>query len=426
MNPYHAKSETLLRKERFMKNRMSLVLILAVSSVGAFAQAQGIKDKGSQIAERMHAVENGLVEFRPGAPTPDAQPPKLWTLADRMAVNKVPGVSIAVIDGNAIEWAKGYGVLKAGGSAAVTPKSFFEAASTSKAITAVLVMHFVEKGRLRLDEDVNVYLKSWKLPENEWTKEIKVTLRVLLTHQSGLPATNFPNDEKIGKPTLLQVLKGEIPAQNKPAVVESVPGSRWKYSNIGYVVIQQILEDVAGKPFEQIAQEVLFRPLGMASSTFIYPLKRDLRSNEAVPHDNQGKPCEPEMPGGALAQGGLMTTPSDLARFAIELIRAYQGKPDQILFQQTVRRMFQKELDLDPRMFGFPLEEGLGVFLQGSGKDFSFLHPGGNDPGATSWLVGYPELGKGAVIMTNGAKGDLLSLEILPALAKTYGWPPAR
>jgi len=99
---------------------------------------------------------------------------------------------------------------------------------------------------------------------------------------------------------------------------------------------------------------------------------------------------------------------------------------DQILFQQTVRRMFQKELDLDPRMFGFPLEEGLGVFLQGSGKDFSFLHPGGNDPGATSWLVGYPELGKGAVIMTNGAKGDLLSLEILPALAKTYGWPPAR
>jgi CubicO group peptidase (beta-lactamase class C family) len=379
-----------------MKNRFLFAMVLCVFGIGAFAQSQTGKDKDGKIAQRIHEIESGLVEFRPGVPASDSPAPKLWTLAERMAFHKVPGISIAVIEGNTTEWAKGYGILKAGSPASVTPSSFFEAASTSKLITAALVMHYVENGRLALDRNVNGHLKSWQLAENEWTKEKKVTLRLLLTHQSGLPATNFPHDEKIGSPTLLQVLKGELPAKNKPAVVESVPGSRWNYSNIGYVVIQQILEDVAGKPFDQIAQEVLFRPIGMASSTFVYPLKKDLRDLEAVPHDDTGRACTPAMPGGALAQGGLMTTPSDLARFAIELMRAYQGKSDRILSRETVRLMFHKELDLDPRMFGFPLGEGLGVLLQGTGKDFSFLHPGSNDPGATSWLVGYPELGKGA------------------------------
>ena len=372
----------------------------------------------------MKGVENSLMVFQPSAPTAvTTQPPKLWTLAERMAFHKIPGVSIAVINGNRIDWAKGYGILKAGSPDPVTTKSVFEAASTSKVVTAVLVLHFVQQGKLALDRDVNTYLKSWKIPENDLTKDKKVTLRLLLTHQSGLPATNFPYDETIGIPTLLQVLKGESPAQNKPAVVESIPGSRWNYSNLGYVVIQQILEDVSGKPFDQIAQEIVFRPLGMTSSTFVYPLKSGLRDKEAMPHDEEGSACEPGMYSSALAQGGLMTTPSDLARFAIELMLACQGKSGRILSQETVRQMFSKELDLDPRMFGFPLGEGLGVFLKGDGKDFCFSHPGSNWPGSTSWWMGYPELGKGVVIMANGAKGDLLSLEILPALTSVYGWP---
>jgi CubicO group peptidase (beta-lactamase class C family) len=409
-----------------MKKRVAVVVVLVMICTVAIAPSQTGKEKDSQNALRIRAVENGLVEFRPGVPASDAPPPKLWALAERMTLHKIPGISIAVIDNNTIAWAKGYGLLKAGNPLPVTPKSFFEAASTSKAVTAALVMHFVDKGKLTLDQDVNGYLKSWNLAENEWTKEKKVTLRYLLTHQAGMPATNFPHDETIGMPTLLQVLKGELPAKNKPAVVGSVPGSLWNYSNIGYVVIQQILEDIAGKPFDQIAREVLFQPLGMTSSTFVYPLRKDLRESEAVPHDDQGKACLPAMPGGAVAQGGLMTTPTELALFAIELMRAFQGKSDRILSQKSVQAMIHKELDLDPRMFGFPLGEGLGVFLQGTGKELSFLHPGSNDPGATSWLVAYPELGKGAIIMTNGVNGDLFSLEILPALGKAHGWPPAR
>jgi len=405
-----------------MKRKMCV--ILATVSILSCANEQSDLRYDARTSQRIHKVENGLVEFRPDAPiaAPDSSMEHL-ALADRMVFYKIPGVSIAVIDDNKIDWVKGYGVLKAGSPESVTPQSIFEAASTSKAVTAVMVLHLVQEGKLDLDEDVNTYLKSWKVPENDMTREKKVTLRLLLLHQSGMPATNFPYDDAIGVPTLVQVLKGESPAQNKPAAVESVPGSRWSYSNLGYVVVQQILEDVYGMPFDRIAQEIVFQPLGMTSSTFTYPLKSDLRDREAMPHNEAGTDCDPAMRSNAVAQGGLMTTPTDLARFAIELMLAWQGKSDRVLSPETVRLMFSKELDLDPRMFGFPLGEGLGVFLMGKEKGLAFSHPGSNWPGTTSWWTGYPQLGKGVVIMANGVKGDILSLEILPALASVYGWP---
>jgi CubicO group peptidase (beta-lactamase class C family) len=340
-----------------------------------------------------------------------------------MAFYKVPGVSITVINDNRIEWAKGYGVLKAGASVPVTPGSLFEAASTTKAVIAAIVLGLVQEGKLDLDKDVNLYLKSWHVAENDLTRQRKVTLRLLLTHRAGLPMTNFPYDDNGAPPTLLQVLKGEAPAGNKAAVVELLPGGKWQYSNIGYVVIQQLLEDVLGKPLERIARERVFAPLAMDSSTFAYPLDREKKKNEALPHDEQGAAGTPAMHPAALAQGGLMTTPSDLARFACDLLQAHDGRSKGLLAPATVRAMLTKQVDLDPRLFGFPVAEGLGVFVAGSGRGLSFSHPGQNYPGATSWLIAYPELGQGAVIMTNGAKGDLLTLEIISGLAAAYGWP---
>jgi len=398
---------------------VTVIVLLGMPTRPAVVEVQSGQPTESQVGQMIRNVENGLLEFSPGSPPSK----KKWSLKERMALQKVPGVSIAVIADNKVDWAKGYGVLKAGSDAAVTPESIFQAASTTKLLTAVLVLSYVEKGKLNLDTDVNAYLKSWQVPENDLTKEKKVTLRLLLTHQSGLPATNFPHDEKAGAPTLVQVLKGEFPAQNKPAVVEYLPGSKWQYSNIGYAVIQQVLEDVSGKGFPRMAAEIIFKPLGMESSTLVYPLEAKMRPREAMPHNEGGQAGEPGMPPSALAQGGLLTTPSNLARLTIELMLAYQGRSSRLLSQKTVREMFHKELDLDPKLFGFPVGEGLGVMLMGKSGDFAFTHPGSNYPGTTCWLVGYPELGKGAVIMANGAKGDLLSLEILPAISNEYGWP---
>jgi CubicO group peptidase (beta-lactamase class C family) len=406
-----------------MNRKTFAVIFAALSLIGAFARAQAAGEKDLPVAQKITRMENGLVAFNPGAPAVAGQAAKLLTLAERMAFYKVPGVAIVMIDHNHIEWTKGYGVLKAGSAAAVTPESFFEAASTTKAVIAAIVLGLVQEGKLDLDADVNGYLKSWHIAENDFTKVQKVTLRLLLSHRAGLPMTNFPYDEKGLPPTLLQVLKGEAPAGNKAAVVELLPGSKWQYSNIGYAVIQQLLEDVLAKPLEQIARERVFKPLTMTSSTFVYPLIPVRQKKEALPHDEQGVTGTPAMHPAALAQGGLITTPTDLARFACDLLRAYNGRSGGLLAPATVQRMLNKEVDLDPRLFGFPVAEGLGVFIAGSGKGLSFSHPGQNYPGATSWLLAYPELGQGVVIMTNGAKGDLLTLEIIAALSALYGWP---
>ncbi len=381
------------------------------------------QQKTKLIDQRICNIENGLVEFTSPMSLFQADsvnPGDLKTLAERMEHYNVPGVSIAVINDFALEWAKAYGILKAGSDAFVATCSYFQAASTSKLVTAAIVLHYVEKGLLNLDEDVNNYLKSWNLPENDFIQQQKVTLRLLLTHQAGLPATNFPRQENADDPTLVQVLKGELPAMNKPAIVEYTPGTKWQYSNLGFVVIQQILEDVTGKPFFQVAQETIFEPLGMKNSTFLYPLKQELRAKEAMPHDADGIACEPALPPTALAHGGLITTPSDLAVFTIELMRAYQGLSSRLLSKAMARQMFRKELDLDPRIFGVPISEGLGVMLYGEDENLVFAHPGSNYPGMNCWLIGYPETGRGAIVMTNGEKGEILAMEIIAAINREY------
>ncbi len=382
-----------------------------------------------QIKQKIQNIENNLVEFTSPMDMFQADSTKLKnlkTLSERMVHYKVPGVSIAVINDFKLEWAKPYGTIKAGSEKPVTTETYFQAASTSKLITAAIVLHSVEKGILDLDEDANKYLKSWKIPENDLTRKQKVTLRLLLTHQAGLPSTNFPQKEDASDPTLVQVLKGESPAMNKPAVIEYVPGTKWQYSNIGFVVIQQILEDVFNKPFAEISQEIVFEPLGMRHSTFIYPLKLELQANEAMPHDSDGIIREPAVGPPAVAHGDLMTTPSDLALFTIELMRAYQGLPNSLLSKETAGQMFHKELDLDPEMFGLPLGEGLGVILFGKDENFAFAHPGSNFPGMNCWLLGYPKTGRGIVIMTNGANGEILAMEIISAFNREYNKPIAQ
>jgi len=368
-------------------------------------------------------IENGLIEFKSpaGMFQPDsAQLANPKMLTERMEYYRVPGVSIAVINDNQIEWTKAYGTMDVNTGAPVTTETIFEAASTSKFITSVMTLDCVQKGLVELDINVNDYLKSWQVPENEFTKDEKVTLCRLLTHKAGLPTTNFSYDENVGYPTLLDVLNGESPALNKPAIPELVPGPQWQYSNIAYDVIQLLLEDVTGKSFQQIAEGIIFEPLGMNNSTFEYPLDSEKKKREAMPHDAEGISREPSMHLTAIAHGGLTTTRTDQAKFTNEIMLSYQGESEATISQEMTRRLFNKEFDLDPRMFGLPLSEGLGVFLMGEGKHLLFMHPGSNLPGLNCWLIGWLERGTAVVLMTNGAKGEVLAMEIIAAINNEY------
>lgn len=135
------------------------------------------------------------------------------TLEENMARNGVPGVSIAVINNHDIEWAKGFGVATAHANKPVTPDTLFQASSISKAITAAVALNLVEKGLLRLDENVNERLVSWRIPQNQFTARTPVTLRQLLSHTAGVnrPEGGFSYKEKY--PSTPQILNGEHPVE---------------------------------------------------------------------------------------------------------------------------------------------------------------------------------------------------------------------
>jgi CubicO group peptidase (beta-lactamase class C family) len=334
------------------------------------------------------------------------------TLASRMAAVHVPAVSIAVIHAGRIDWARGFGVTRVNGPP-VTPRTLFEAGSVSKSLTALGVLHLVASGRLNLDADANEYLTSWKIPANSFTAKQRVTLRELLSHTAGTTVHGFPgypSDAKL--PTLIQVLNGEPPA-NSPAIrVDVAPGTLWRYSGGGYVIVQQLLQDVTGRPFSVYMRDSVLVPLGMLDSTYEQPLPRERMAEVALPYRSNGESVKggphiyPEE-----APAGLWTTPSDLARYVIGVQHALAGRSNQILSTALTKIM------VTPVMSDY----GLGLQIGGSQAKPYFEHSG-VDEGYITEVLGYQN-GDGAVIMTDGDNGGQLIGEIRRTVAHEYDWP---
>lgn len=364
------------------------------------------------VAARIQRVEHGLIP-NPGIIV-KGQPPSKAGLVERMKVYRVPGLSIAVINEYGIEWEEGYGIRESGGTGPVTPETLFQAASISKPVAAATALYYVEKGILGLDEDINSRLRSWKIPENAWTRKGKVTLRELLSHTAGLTVSGFPGYAE-GKelPSLKQILDGVKPANTPPIKVDIEIGSSFRYAGGGYTVLQQLLIDVLGRPFPYIVRDAVLIKLDMSQSTYEQPLPQALSGRAASGHRPDGSVLPgkwhiyPEM-----AAAGLWTTPTDLALFAREIMLAKEGKSDRILSQVIV------ELMLTPIKEG----AGLGLFVKGNGRDFQFSHSGGNE-GFRCYMMAYPKRGQGAVIMTNSDLGGDLLPEILRSLSAEYNWP---
>jgi CubicO group peptidase (beta-lactamase class C family) len=359
------------------------------------------------VGQRIRQVQQGLVP--PVMVTGES--PALRSLTDRMAELKVPGVSIAVIHQGRIDWARGYGVTTSGGPP-VTEKSLFQAASISKPVFALAVLHLVDEGKLKLDSNVNDYLKSWKLPDNEFTATEKVTLRRLLSHSAGLTVHGFRGyaaGEKV--PTTVQVLDGAAPANSAPIRVDIVPGTQQRYSGGGYTLAQLVLTDVTGTYLPRLMQDSVLKPLGMKLSTFEQPLPAKRIPEVAMPHRGDGRPVEggphtyPEM-----AAAGLWTTPTDLAHYALGVREALAGK-SKVISAATARAMLTPVIK----------NHGIGPGLGGSTSRKYFTHNGGNE-GYRCALVAYED-GEGAVVMTNGDRGGELMYEVMRTIAHVYQWP---
>ena len=325
----------------------------------------------------------------------------------------IPGLSLAIIEGGKIVKAKGYGVTEKGGKIPVTPSTLFQAASISKPVTAIGALHLVEQGKLGLDADVNTKLTSWKVPENEFTQDKKVTLRGILSHSAGLTVHGFPGYASgAPNPTLLQILNGEKPANTAPIRVAMVPGSVGKYSGGGYTVMQQMIIDVTAKPFPDFMRETVLAPLNMRDSAFSQPLSADKTGAATTGHSNNRNSTAgrwhtyPEM-----AAAGLWTTPSDLARFAIGIQQSLAGTANPIISAAMTREMLTMQKIM-----------GLGLALDGSGKSLAFSH-GGRNEGFDSRMTATAETGQGAVIMFNANDNSRMVSRMLAAISKAYRWP---
>ena len=349
------------------------------------------------------------------------------SLDSLMAEYRIPGVSMAVIDAYEIDYMKQYGKIHAGRDVAVRQDTYFEAGSTTKIVTAVLVMKLAEEGMIDLDREANDYLTSWKIPDSPLLGDKKVTVRLLLSHLSGLAEGNNFGSLPGEVPTVVDVLSGREPATNAAAEIEYEPGTRWQYSNFGFIVLQLMLEDHLGRPYADLMQEYIFDPLEMTRSTFAHYDKKAIRDEVIVPHDGGGSPHERDMNPTIKAHGDLLTTPGDLARLAIELMKAYAGEPNDLFSRDTAREMLEVAWSIGADEFhGLEgMGYGYGAFLLDRGEAFCFMHPGSNNPGTSCILIGNPATGKGAVIMTNGAQGLLLVVQMVSGISLVYEWPCA-
>lgn len=364
----------------------------------------------AETTDRIERIKEGLLT----SSWLETQPLEKARLSDRMAYHGVPGVSVAIIENAQLNcvWCAGVRDVETGEP--VTTETLFQAASISKPVTAVAVLRLVQEGCLDLDEDVNRYLVSWKVPKNgSW--QPRVTLRQLLSHTAGMTVHGFPGySHDAAIPTLVQILDGVPPANTPPIRVNLVPGTQMRYSGGGTSIVQRLLMDVLGKPFPQIMRELVLDPLGMKNSTYEQPLPEGWAQFAATGYRPGLKPVAtgshiyPEM-----AAAGLWTTPSDLALYVTEMQRAWAGKSEKVLSSASVKEM------VTPQVEDFI---GIGPFLSGKGESARFGHSGGNE-GFHSDLVAYIQRGQGAIVMKNSEAGWPIFVEIERAIATEYGWP---
>jgi CubicO group peptidase (beta-lactamase class C family) len=355
------------------------------------------------------ALDHGL---RPNVLAADQAPPG-WSLAERMAHHKVPGVAVAVVRNGEVIASAGYGLREAGTGDKVDADTLFSVGSISKVATATTTLRLVAAGRLDLDRDVDDYLTRWKLPASDTVPKPSVSLRMLMSHTSGLGVHGFADYQPAEPlPTLVQVLDGQKPAKNEAVRFKTTPGRVNDYSGGGVTVEQATIEDATGQPLRTLARAQVFAPLGMDRSTFESPLSA-AQGNIAKAHGGDGIPRAAPRGWESFAEAGasgLWTSANDLGRLVGGLIRSYQGRSD-FLPQSLATAMLT---EVSPGPFG------LGPRLGGAGPGRYFFHLGANES-YLAFMEGYPETGDGFVILTNGANGGALIAEVRNALADAIG-----
>lgn len=336
------------------------------------------------------------------------------TLLQAMQRLHVPGMSIAVIRDFHIEWAKAYGIADVATGVPVDTNTRFQAASISKLVTAMAALRLAQQGRIDLDQDVNNLLHGWKLDRPQGAAWPAVTPRSLFSHTSGAAdGFGFPGYAPgAALPSIEQELDGRPPSVLGLVTFDQPPYTTSRYSGGGILIMQKALTDTMGQSFETLMHQLVLQPLGMMHSSFNPPARDG--TGYARAHDTTGKPMDapwhiyPEQ-----AAAGLWTTPSDLARFIIEIQRDAANHPGKVLRPAFARQM------LAPVGVG---DFAVGPRIVRKGEEWYFYH-GGSNWGFEAVIIGHLRKGYGLVVMTNaqGSGSDLIQ-EVEDRVFAVYHW----
>lgn len=355
------------------------------------------------------------------------------TVADVLAEVGAPTTSIAILENGRIS------------SHCITTRgdnvdTLFQACSISKPAAGMAVMKLVELGHFGVDDKICDLLPpniTQLLTANPKTKPLveTVTVKQLMSHTAGLSIGGFPGYPDPSRvPNTTQILTGRELANTQPVKLVSFPGLQFTYSGGGITVLQCLVEHVMKKPFAEIMDTYVFKPLGMTRSCYSLSPGEE---NVTQAHYNGFTPCEnrwhvqPEQ-----AAAGLWTTPTDL----LKLVKAVQDSLNQdhpesetFLKRETAQRMLTR------------VQEEMG--LTWCANATAFGHPGSNNPGWRTFVFGYahlpwnskpldkdkntknpPPVGRipqncGIAVMTNAASGEQVTHRILQAISYLKGWP---
>lgn len=330
-------------------------------------------------------------------------------LESLMAEHQVPGVSLALLGADGSVRTHTAGVLAVDTDRSVTPQTLFQVGSISKHVTAFATLRLVAEGRVALDDSIDAHLTSWHLDELDAAPGA-VTVRHLLGHTAGLArhrSVGFPPGGEV--PTLRDLLEGTGAVSTPRVRRQLVPGSTFRKSSTHYWVLQQLLEDVTGEPFQDLAHRLVLAPLGMTGSSFDQDFPRTSGRPVALGHHVNGVAMEGGWRERAhLAAAGLWTTAEDIAKLARQVRASLLGHDGALL----PRAVAQELLATHPGSF-----YGLGTIVDDTGSDAEFGH--GGEP-AGYWNLSLSHLGSGVglVALTNSDSGKGVVRHLTARLGK--------